>query len=368
MTDQNNAGQTTEKAIRAAITLLDGDLDHENAEAMRSLLSKLRAEGVQAREPVADERKYDTAEDGGKVERQYHYRMPNCTPGRCKCREGNGYPECPCWHDVGTGPLKGKEATATHWRDKPSAPVAGEAFGDFADQYLTDGNGYAPVSTFKACGEAFNKEWPNREAAFTAAKAEYDRLHPSVHAAPHTQADKVGGDCTKGGAEAELPDIEPEPRTATDYPVALGGYSTHVADDRHSCASCGDPRSKSDCTPVFGEAMQLAESLRDWHGKSDGITTAIPDELAQALYGYLYDAAEAPIRALIAKHAELLEGSDYAYFELARTRATGWMAWLCSHPAETHPDRKVLARGQGSTPDEACRLALADFDRRAKGE
>lgn len=69
---------------------------------------------------------------GGKLERQYHYRMPNCTPGRPECREGNGYPECPCWHDVGSGPLKGKEATATDWRDKPSAaqasaPVAGEA-------------------------------------------------------------------------------------------------------------------------------------------------------------------------------------------------------------------------------------------------
>ncbi|KNE28181.1 hypothetical protein [Achromobacter spanius] len=73
-----------------------------------------------------------------------------------------------------------------------SAPVSGEAhtddandaFGDFADQYLTDGNGYAPVSTFKACGEAFNKEWPNREAAFAAAKTEYDRLHPRACAAP----------------------------------------------------------------------------------------------------------------------------------------------------------------------------------------
>lgn len=66
------------------------------------------------------------------AERQYHYRMPNCTPGRPKCRDGNGYPDCPCWHDVGTGPLKGKEATATDWRDKPmaapaSAAVAGEA-------------------------------------------------------------------------------------------------------------------------------------------------------------------------------------------------------------------------------------------------
>jgi hypothetical protein len=182
------------------------------------------------------------------------------------------------------------------------------------------------------------------------------------------QADKEGGDCVKGGAVAGLPDIEPEPRTATDYPVTLGGYSAHVAADRHSCACCGDPRNKCDCTSGSGEAMQLAESLRDWHGKGDGVTTAIPDELAQALYGYLYDAAGDPIRALMAKHAVLLEGSDYAYFELARTRATGWMAWLCSHPAETHADRKVLAHGQGSTPDEACLQALADFDRRAKGE
>ncbi|MFY3630658.1 dATP/dGTP pyrophosphohydrolase domain-containing protein [Achromobacter xylosoxidans] len=43
MTNQNNAAQAAEKAIRAAITLLDGDLDHENAETMRGLLSKLRA-------------------------------------------------------------------------------------------------------------------------------------------------------------------------------------------------------------------------------------------------------------------------------------------------------------------------------------
>lgn len=48
MTNQNNAAQAAEKAIRAAITLLDGDLDHENAETMRGLLSQVRA-------PVAGE-------------------------------------------------------------------------------------------------------------------------------------------------------------------------------------------------------------------------------------------------------------------------------------------------------------------------
>ncbi|CUJ50170.1 Uncharacterised protein [Achromobacter sp. 2789STDY5608633] len=71
------------------------------------------------------------------------------------------------------------------------------------------------------------------------------------------------------------------------------------------------------------------------------------------------------IRALIAKHTELMRSNDYGYFELARTRQTGWMAWLCSHPVETHPDRKILARGQGETPDDACREALADFERRS---
>lgn len=70
-------------------------------------------------------------------------------------------------------------------------------------------------------------------------------------------------------------------------------------------------------------------------------------------------AGDDPIRKLIALHSELLEESDYTYFELARTRTTGWMAWICSHPSDTHPDRKVLARGQGDTPDEACADALA---------
>lgn len=45
--------------------------------------------------------------------------------------------------------------------------------------------------------------------------------------------------------------------------------------------------------PVAGEAHQLAEALRDWHGKGDGITTTIPDELAQALYGFLHAAPQA---------------------------------------------------------------------------
>lgn len=66
-----------------------------------------------------------------------------------------------------------------------------------------------------------------------------------------------------------------------------------------------------------------------------------------------------PIRQLIEAHTTLLEeGNHYAYFELAYTRQTAWMAWLCSKPREDDPDRKVLAKGQGTTPDEACEAAL----------
>jgi hypothetical protein len=65
-----------------------------------------------------------------------------------------------------------------------------------------------------------------------------------------------------------------------------------------------------------------------------------------------------PIRALFAEHAAMLDANPYCYFELAYTRRTDWMAWICSKPREDDPDRKVLACGQGDTPDEACRNAL----------
>ena len=72
-----------------------------------------------------------------------------------------------------------------------------------------------------------------------------------------------------------------------------------------------------------------------------------------------------PIAALVAEHAKLLDQNDYAYFELAYTRQTGWMAWLTDRPARGEPgtaeyakSRKVIARGQGDTAQEACQDAL----------
>jgi hypothetical protein len=64
------------------------------------------------------------------------------------------------------------------------------------------------------------------------------------------------------------------------------------------------------------------------------------------------------IRKLIAQHAEELEQNDYAYFELAYTRRTEWMAWICSNHRDDDPNRKVIAQGQGSTPEEACSAAI----------
>lgn len=65
-----------------------------------------------------------------------------------------------------------------------------------------------------------------------------------------------------------------------------------------------------------------------------------------------------PIALLIAKHAEELENNEYAYFEPAYTRRTEWMAWICSNHRDDDSNRKVIARGQGSTPQEACDAAL----------
>jgi hypothetical protein len=64
------------------------------------------------------------------------------------------------------------------------------------------------------------------------------------------------------------------------------------------------------------------------------------------------------IRALLGAHELLLEENPYTYFELAYTRQTKWMAWICTNAREQDPYRKVLAKGQGSTPDEACKSAL----------
>ena len=65
------------------------------------------------------------------------------------------------------------------------------------------------------------------------------------------------------------------------------------------------------------------------------------------------------VEDLISLHESLLAENAYCYFELAYTRQTSWMAWLCSSSNPTN--RNVLASGQGSSADEAAKNALADW-------
>lgn len=61
-------------------------------------------------------------------------------------------------------------------------------------------------------------------------------------------------------------------------------------------------------------------------------------------------------------HKEMLESNPYCYFELAYTRQTEFMVWICSNAREMDPNRKVLLRGQGSTPDKAAKNALENYE------
>ena len=67
------------------------------------------------------------------------------------------------------------------------------------------------------------------------------------------------------------------------------------------------------------------------------------------------------LQQLIDLHAELLVQNPYCYFEVAYTRTTEWMAWICTNQRENDPNRKVLARGQGETPEEAADRALESY-------
>lgn len=71
------------------------------------------------------------------------------------------------------------------------------------------------------------------------------------------------------------------------------------------------------------------------------------------------------LEKVMAIHAEILETNYYCYFELAYTRYTDWMVWICSNAREQDPNRIVLLQGQGSTPDEACADALNKYEEQA---
>lgn len=61
-------------------------------------------------------------------------------------------------------------------------------------------------------------------------------------------------------------------------------------------------------------------------------------------------------------HTKLLESNPYCYFELAYTKTTAWMVWICSDARENNPHRKVMVNGQGMTAEEACQDALEKYE------
>ena len=61
-------------------------------------------------------------------------------------------------------------------------------------------------------------------------------------------------------------------------------------------------------------------------------------------------------------HADMLQTNHYCYFELAYTGYTEWMVFICTNARDQDPNRKVLLQGQGSTPEEACKNALNNFE------
>lgn len=104
-----------------------------------------------------------------------------------------------------------------------------------------------------------------------------------------------------------------------------------------------------------------------WNGPSEPVSVPMPDGYWTPFHVALEAVKPATALAeLIAHHASLLETNSYAYFELAYTRRTGWMAWITDKPAKGEPgtaeyarSRTVIARGQGDTPEEAAADALA---------
>lgn len=137
------------------------------------------------------------------------------------------------------------------------------------------------------------------------------------------------------------------------------------------CDICGVQTVAAQLTAV-AVAVPDAEILAHFHGGKDQdamnysnlrdvVYQFTQSELLCAARAMLAAAPQAadPIKRLIAMHNELLGEYPYCYFELAYTRRTDWMAWLCTKPREDDPERKVLACGQGLTAEEACAEAIS---------
>ncbi|MBH1591437.1 hypothetical protein I5U77_03095 [Stenotrophomonas maltophilia] len=121
--------------------------------------------------------------------------------------------------------------------------AASEAFGEFADDYLTDGNGYAPASTYAACSKAFEAAWPDRAAATAAARAELKRLHGDDRTVGARRAEALNrADARDDAADAAAP-----PAQAVD----LGKILDQIAQQWEGCNY-----------DAVGETIDIGQAIR----------------------------------------------------------------------------------------------------------
>ena len=175
-------------------------------------------------------------------------------------------------------------------------------------------------------------------------------------AVPDGWREKFAADVYADLAAADNQDVPLE-----EYPARILKVLDSIVGPRHPVVIKWRNDAIRNCIAIAYKYCRDPESHKYLKQDLEAMLTTEPAPQAQA------DARDA-IRELIAKHSEELEHNAYAYFELAYTRRTGWMAWITDKPLNggpvINPDRKVLCKGQGDTPEEACSAAIAA----AKGE
>jgi hypothetical protein len=144
------------------------------------------------------------------------------------------------------------------------------------------------------------------------------------------------------------------------------GQLYELSEPSGGVASCGCTQSEwSSLTPhmlivenLKNQLQQCATAARDeWLEQND------PQDGTDCVTPYDHYFYGMPIRTGVNiseffKLAEQLKNSyPFLYVEVAHTRTTDYMAWLRTKPKEG----LLLAQGQGTTADDACREALKDF-------
>ena len=106
------------------------------------------------------------------------------------------------------------------------------------------------------------------------------------------------------------------------------------------------------------------EILCQFHNNCGGYCET-PAEIDDNLCADCLDAENtdwrSPLEVLIGIHKQMLSKNPYCYFELAYTRQTKWMVWICSNSKENDINRTVIAKGQGETPNDAASAALTEL-------